>query len=192
VLLRCVYSADLKDSYEATMTDLRSQLKARTDKLNGMMEAAAQSAAQIDDLKTQLEAAYVDAGELEELRELKDDIERKEKQQAAIIENQVGHSHTRTDCAAASQGHLRSNFWCSSHAHASGMHNSVTCCACDTAYMSPLWMRLVCMITAVLTNNTARCVPRNVWCCRRSAWRSWIGCTVRRWCHASGRTMHCR
>lgn len=76
------------------MTDLRSQLKARTDKLNGMMEAAAQSAAQIDDLKTQLEAAREDAGELEELRELKNDIERKEKQQAAIIENQVGHCPT--------------------------------------------------------------------------------------------------
>jgi chromosome segregation ATPase len=83
------------------MADLRSQLKARTDKLNGMMEATAQSAAQIDDLKTQLEAARVDAGELEELRDLKNDIERKEKQQAAIIEHQVGHWHTRTDRAAA-------------------------------------------------------------------------------------------
>lgn len=72
------------------MADLRAQLKARTDKLNGMMEAAAQSAAQIDDLKSQLDGARVDVGELEELRELKKDIERKEKQQAAIIENQVG------------------------------------------------------------------------------------------------------
>jgi hypothetical protein len=71
------------------MADLRAQLKARTDKLNGMMEAAAQSAAQIDDLKAQLDGARVDVGELEELRELKKDIERKEKQQAAIIENQV-------------------------------------------------------------------------------------------------------
>jgi hypothetical protein len=72
------------------MADLRLQLKARTDKLNGMLEAAAQSAASIEDLKAQLEAARVDFAELEELRELKTDIERKEKQQAAIIENQVG------------------------------------------------------------------------------------------------------
>jgi chromosome segregation ATPase len=71
------------------MTDLRSQLKARTDKLNSMMEAAAQSAAHIDDLKQQLEAARDDLQELEELRDLKKDIERKEKQQAAIIEGQV-------------------------------------------------------------------------------------------------------
>jgi len=88
VLSRCV-TAELKDSYEATLTDLRTQLKSRADKLNGMMESAAQSAAQIDDLKAQLEAARVDIAELEELRELKTDIERKEKQQAAIIEHQV-------------------------------------------------------------------------------------------------------
>lgn len=82
-------TAELKDSYEASVADLRAQLKARTDKLNNMMEAAAQSAAQIDDLKTQLEQARVDAAEVEELRELKNDIERKEKQQATIIEGQV-------------------------------------------------------------------------------------------------------
>lgn len=88
VFSRCV-NAELKESYEATLTDLRTQLKSRADKLNGMMESAAQSAAQIDDLKAQLEAARVDIAELEELRELKTDIERKEKQQAAIIEHQV-------------------------------------------------------------------------------------------------------
>jgi hypothetical protein len=37
-----------------------------------------------------------EAAELEELRELKKDIERKEKQQAAIIENQVRHSALQT------------------------------------------------------------------------------------------------
>lgn len=37
-----------------------------------------------------LEQAKLDERELEELRELKADVERKEKQQAAIIEHQVG------------------------------------------------------------------------------------------------------
>jgi hypothetical protein len=116
------------------MTDLRSQLKARTDKLNGMMEAAAQSAAQIDDLKTQLEAAHADAGELEELRELKNDIERKEKQQAAIIENQVGgnHWHNSTDCAAA-----RST--CTSTSFMAGM--CPECTTASPAVLVPLYLR---------------------------------------------------
>jgi hypothetical protein len=36
-----------------------------------------------------LHQSRVDAAEVEELREMKNDIERKEKQQATIIENQV-------------------------------------------------------------------------------------------------------
>jgi TolA-binding protein len=103
MLLLCT---ELKDSYESSITDLRSQLKARTDKLNSMMEAAAQSAAQVEDLKQQLEAARDDLQELEELRELKKDIERKEKQQAAIIEGQVGSLQGRA-VGGSAQGWLQ-------------------------------------------------------------------------------------
>lgn len=99
------------------MADLRAQLKARTDKLNHMMEAAAQSAAQIDDLKSQVETARVDAGELEELRELKKDIERKEKQQAAIIEHQVSLRSSLHHCLIVYEDCLR------------GARNSRRCCS---------------------------------------------------------------
>ncbi len=40
--------------------------------------------------KAELEQTRADQTELDELRELKADIERKEKQQAAIIDQQVG------------------------------------------------------------------------------------------------------
>lgn len=92
------------------MADLRAQLKARTDKLTGMMEAAAQSAADIDELRSQLEAARVEMAELEELRELKKDIERNEKQQAAIIENQVSR---KDDMSVDEPGpvHHACEFW---------------------------------------------------------------------------------
>eukprot|EP00775_Hariotina_reticulata_P011897 gene11897-12041_t len=80
---------ELKESYEREAAELRNQLKQRADKLNTMLEAAAHQVAHIEELKTELEAARVDAAEVEELREMKKDIERKEKQQAAIIENQA-------------------------------------------------------------------------------------------------------
>lgn len=42
--------------------------------------------------RAELEQSKADGEELEELRELKSDVERKEKQQAMIIENQVSRS----------------------------------------------------------------------------------------------------
>lgn len=45
---------------------------------------------QSEALRAEVEGVKQDLGELEELRELRADVERKEKQQAAIIENQVG------------------------------------------------------------------------------------------------------
>ena len=44
---------------------------------------------QSDALRAEVEGAKADLAELEELREMKADVERKEKQQAAIIEGQV-------------------------------------------------------------------------------------------------------
>lgn len=45
-----------------------------------------------NEAKDELEGSKADQAELTELREMKSDIERKEKQQAGIIENQVGVS----------------------------------------------------------------------------------------------------
>lgn len=45
---------------------------------------------QSEALRAEVEGVKQDLGELEELREMRADVERKEKQQAAIIENQVG------------------------------------------------------------------------------------------------------
>lgn len=42
-----------------------------------------------NDTKTELDSCKADQAELEELREMKEDVKRKEKQQQAIIENQV-------------------------------------------------------------------------------------------------------
>jgi hypothetical protein len=44
---------------------------------------------QAEGLRSEAEASKADVAELEELRELKADVERKERQQAAIIEGQV-------------------------------------------------------------------------------------------------------
>lgn len=53
------------------------------------MDELANINALYNEAKEIIEQSKVDASELEELREMKSDIERKEKQQAAIIENQV-------------------------------------------------------------------------------------------------------
>lgn len=45
-----------------------------------------------NEAKDELEGSKADQAELTELREMKSDVERKEKQQAGIIENQVGTS----------------------------------------------------------------------------------------------------
>lgn len=55
-----------------------------------IMEELASINALYVEAKNEVEATRQDAAELEELRELKSDIERKEKQQAAIIDQQVG------------------------------------------------------------------------------------------------------
>ncbi|KAF8058864.1 KIN14I [Scenedesmus sp. PABB004] len=80
---------ELRDAYEASAAELRGQLKARSERLAELMEAAAHSAAQLEELRGEVQAARAEAAELEELRELKRDVERKERQQAAIIENQA-------------------------------------------------------------------------------------------------------
>jgi len=53
------------------------------------MDELASVSALYNEAKADLEASKADQSELNELREMKEDIERKEKQQAAIIENQV-------------------------------------------------------------------------------------------------------
>lgn len=56
-----------------------------------MEELAAINALYVES-KAELEQTRADQTELDELRELKADIERKEKQQAAIIDQQVGRT----------------------------------------------------------------------------------------------------
>eukprot|EP00878_Enallax_costatus_P038268 GHUV01043455.1.p1 GENE.GHUV01043455.1~~GHUV01043455.1.p1 ORF type:complete len:1268 (+),score=413.50 GHUV01043455.1:1733-5536(+) len=80
---------ELREQYEAATADLRAQLKARNEKINELMESAAHNAADLEEMRHELETARRDATELDELREMKSDIERKEKQQASIIENQA-------------------------------------------------------------------------------------------------------
>jgi hypothetical protein len=53
-----------------------------------------QKTRQAEELRSEVESSKADAAELDELRELKADIERKERQQAAIIEGQArGGTH---------------------------------------------------------------------------------------------------
>ena len=54
------------------------------------MDELASINALYSEAKGELEVSKADQQELTDLREMKEDIERKEKQQAAIIENQVG------------------------------------------------------------------------------------------------------
>ena len=53
------------------------------------MDELASINALYSEAKAELESSKADQQELIDLREMKEDIERKEKQQAAIIENQV-------------------------------------------------------------------------------------------------------
>lgn len=54
-----------------------------------VMDELANISALYNEAKADLDASKADQNELNDLREMKEDIERKEKQQAAIIENQV-------------------------------------------------------------------------------------------------------
>lgn len=80
---------ELRDKLEATQGDIRAQLKVKDDKINEAMEELASINALYTEARADLEQTKADQEELEELREMKSDIERKEKQQAVIIENQA-------------------------------------------------------------------------------------------------------
>lgn len=80
---------ELRDKLEATQGDIRAQLQLKDGKINEAMEELASITALYNEAKSDLEQSKQDQDELEELREMKADIERKEKQQAAIIENQA-------------------------------------------------------------------------------------------------------
>lgn len=61
----------------------------RDAKLNETMDELANVTALYNEAKTEISQAKADKEELDELRELKSDIDRKDKQNAMIIENQV-------------------------------------------------------------------------------------------------------
>uniref|UniRef100_A0A7S0WQ45 Kinesin motor domain-containing protein n=1 Tax=Chlamydomonas leiostraca TaxID=1034604 RepID=A0A7S0WQ45_9CHLO len=82
-------TGELRSKLEAAQGDVRSQLKSKDDKIGEILEELAGVNALYAEAKEQVEQAKHDERELEELRELKSDIERKEKQQAAIIEHQA-------------------------------------------------------------------------------------------------------
>eukprot|EP00877_Chromochloris_zofingiensis_P014605 jgi/Chrzof1/9399/Cz04g01170.t1 len=80
---------EMRDKLETTISDLRGELKQKDDKIAALVDELASTAAAMNELKSELETLKLDVIELEELREMKADIQRKEKQQAMIIENQA-------------------------------------------------------------------------------------------------------
>ncbi|KAJ9511982.1 hypothetical protein QJQ45_004434 [Haematococcus lacustris] len=95
---------ELRGKLEAAQGDVRGQLKTKDDKISEpgpehlalvsppwvqILEELASISALYSEAKEQVEQAKNDERELEELREMKSDIERKDKQQAAIIEHQA-------------------------------------------------------------------------------------------------------
>lgn len=90
---------EMRDKLETTISDLRGELKQKDDKIAALVDELASTAAAMNELKSELETLKLDVIELEELREMKADIQRKEKQQAMIIENQVSNGpFTQTPC----------------------------------------------------------------------------------------------
>ncbi|KXZ52314.1 hypothetical protein GPECTOR_10g946 [Gonium pectorale] len=82
-------TGELRTQLEAVQGDIQAQLKLKDSKITEIMEELASINALYVESKAELEQTRADTVELEELRELKADIERKEKQQAAIIDQQA-------------------------------------------------------------------------------------------------------
>lgn len=80
---------ELRDKLDSVQGDVRIQLQAKDAKINEIMEELADATALYNEAKQEMADHKADQEELEELREMKEDIERKEKQQAMIIENQA-------------------------------------------------------------------------------------------------------
>ncbi|KIY99686.1 hypothetical protein MNEG_8273, partial [Monoraphidium neglectum] len=79
----------LKEQLESSQLDMRTALRARDDKVAALLEELGRAEEQSEALRCDLASHKADAAELEELRELRADVERKERQQAAIIEGQA-------------------------------------------------------------------------------------------------------
>ncbi|GBF96810.1 hypothetical protein Rsub_09666 [Raphidocelis subcapitata] len=79
---------ELRDQLEVSQSELRTALRARDDKVAALLEELGRAEEQSEALRSELDGARGDLAELEELRELRADVERKERQQAAIIEGQ--------------------------------------------------------------------------------------------------------
>ncbi|KAG2501877.1 hypothetical protein HYH03_000375 [Edaphochlamys debaryana] len=82
-------TGELRSQLEAVQGDIQAQMKLKDDKITEIMEELASINALYVEAKGELDQTRADAAELDELRELKADIERKEKQQAAIIDQQA-------------------------------------------------------------------------------------------------------
>ena len=78
-------SADLDEQ----TTGLKRELQEKESKVSDLVEALGNSEMMLNELKSETEQMKMDAVELDELREMKEDIERKEKQQAMLIESQA-------------------------------------------------------------------------------------------------------
>ncbi len=81
---------ELRERLEASQGDIRAQLKVKDDKINEVMDELANINALYNEAQEELVVGKADQIELQELREMKTEIEVKEKAQAVIIENQVG------------------------------------------------------------------------------------------------------
>lgn len=80
---------DLSDQLQELNDGSKKQLKAKDDKLNSIMEELANLTAMYNENLTDLDQIKQDQEELTELRELKREIESREQEQAAVIEQQA-------------------------------------------------------------------------------------------------------
>jgi hypothetical protein len=136
----------------------------RDAKLNETMDELANITALFNEAKSDMEQAKADKEELEELREMRSDIDRKDKQNAMIIENQV-RGGVRARAGLRKCWHGR----CGGGEPAPGQPAGARGHEC--------WRDAPCP-ARLLTRPPAPC-PRPLRPRRPSGWRSWRSCTAR-------------
>ncbi|KAL3130979.1 hypothetical protein ABBQ38_000302 [Trebouxia sp. C0009 RCD-2024] len=81
--------ASLTEELELSRGGIRDQLKEKDAKINSLVEELGNSQAMLNDKVAELAEISTESAELEELREMKSDVERREKAQAAVLERQA-------------------------------------------------------------------------------------------------------
>lgn len=80
---------ELTQQLNSIQGNTRTELKQKDYKINELMEELANATLLLNERNAEFDQLKTAADELEALREMKDDVERKEKQQAAIIDSQA-------------------------------------------------------------------------------------------------------